>query len=208
MPLIAITGGIGAGKSEVTRLLEEWAGAESIDADRCARELLENDREVAREVRAAFGPGVFNGAGRVDRPALRGAVFGREASRRALEAILHPRIRAMWSDWASARRAGGEILLLVEIPLLYETGAASRFDHAVVVGCAPETQLRRLTAGRGLSQETAERMIASQWPIEHKIAACDSVVWNDGSRSALQRQTLLCLSRLRGAPNSPARSIP
>lgn len=195
MPLIAITGGIGAGKSEFTRRLAALAGAASIDTDRCARELLENDAEVARELREAFGASVFEAGGRVDRAALRAATFESGERRRALETILHPRIRAAWTGWAEERRRR-DAILLVEIPLLYETDAAGLFDFSIAVGCSRRNQLRRLTEGRRLSLEMAERMMASQWKIEDKIARCDCLIWNDGSRLALETQAAFCLTRL------------
>lgn len=195
MPLIAITGGIGAGKSEFTRCLAALAGAESIDTDRCARELLEGDAEIAREVREAFGASIFAADGHVDRAALRAATFRSGEKRRALEAILHPRIRAAWMRWARERRRGNAILL-VEIPLLYETEAGGLFDYSVAVGCSRQNQLRRLTEGRRLSFAMAEQMVASQWKIEDKIARCDCLIWNDGSRPALEMQAVFCLTRL------------
>lgn len=195
MPLIAITGGIAAGKSDFTRSLAARAGAESIDADRCARDLLENDAEVAREMREAFGASIFQAGGRVDRAALREATFQSAERRRALETILHPRIRAAWTGWARERRGGGAILL-VEIPLLYETDAAGLFDYSIAIGCSRQNQLRRLTDGRRLSLEMAEQMVASQWKIEDKIARCDCLIWNDGSRLALESQAAFCLTRL------------
>lgn len=195
MPLIAITGGIGAGKSELTRRLAFLTGAESIDTDRCARELLENDPEVAREMRETFGDLIFEPGGAIDRGALRAATFESSARRLALEAILHPRIRAAWTRWAEERR-GVATILLVEIPLLYETDAAGLFDYSIAVGCSRGNQLRRLVEGRRLSFEMAERMVASQWKIEDKIARCDCLIWNDGTRLALETQAAFCLTRL------------
>lgn len=200
MPLIAITGAIGAGKSEFTRRLAALCGAESIDTDRCARDLLEKDPVVAREVGAAFGDSVLDAHGRIERAALREATFDSPGRRQALEEILHPRIRAVWTGWAQKRKSRGAILL-VEIPLLYETDAAGLFDYSLAVGCSRPTQLRRLVEGRQLSPGMAERMMASQWKIEDKIARCDGLIWNDGSRRALEAQTALCLTRLPGAPS-------
>lgn len=199
MPLIAITGGIGAGKSEFTSGLALLAGAESIDADRCARELLDGDPGVAQEVKAAFGPAVLDERGGIERAALREATFASPESRRALESILHPRIRAMWTAWV-AQRDRTSAILLVEIPLLYETEAACLFDYTVAVGCSRRTQLERLTQGRHLSVEMAERIMGSQWKMEDKIARCDCLIWNDGSRLALNTQTALCLTRLVTSP--------
>jgi dephospho-CoA kinase len=126
MPAIGITGGVASGKSTVTACLAELLPAPAFDADACAREMLQNDDAVQREVREAFGPEVFAASGLIDRPALRTRVFSEAADRASLEAILHPRVRAAWQGWVreQLQKSPGAVLL-VEIPLLYETGAVS-----------------------------------------------------------------------------------
>ena len=139
MPTIGITGGIGSGKSTFTQIFAAALGVEAFDADVCARRLLAEDAGVAAEVRVAFGDGVFGADGRPERPALRALVFADDpAPRRALEAILHPRVRDAWRGWLSEQRTPA----LVEIPLLYETGAEVYFDQVVVVGCKIHRGLR------------------------------------------------------------------
>ena len=193
MPAIAITGGIASGKSTFTTLfLAALSCAERFDADACSRRLLAEDPAVADEVRAAFGPAAFDAEGRVDRAALRARVFvasGDPAPRRALEAILHPRVRAAWQGWLERRlQTTPGAFMVVEIPLLYETGAETFFDHVIVVGCSPETQRWRLQAQRGLADEFAVRIIASQWDLSEKIRRCDHLVWNQGSETGLRAQ--------------------
>ena len=205
MPLIAITGGIASGKSTVTRQLSSALGAPAFDTDDCARSLVNNDLDVSRALRDAFGDGIFNDQGKVDRGALRQIVFATEASRRTLEAILHPRVRARWTGWAQEElQKHQDAILLVEIPLLYETRAASLFDQAVVVGCAEELQVRRLTTERRLSSDTARQIIASQWPFTEKIRRGDHLIWNNGSSAGLHLQVDLCARYYRDLYHGPS----
>ena len=195
MPAIAITGGIASGKSTFTRLFRDLTGALVFDTDACARRLLAEDAPSLAAVRAAFGPGVFDAAGAVDRAALRAEVFANPARRTELEAILHPRVRAEWQAFLqSGLQNAPDTLLLVEIPLLYETGAAAFFDHVIVVGCRLATQMRRLTQGRRLTETVAHQIIASQWELSEKMRRCHHVIWNDGAEERLRAQAAFCAS--------------
>jgi dephospho-CoA kinase len=193
MPAIGITGGVASGKSTVTRMLAELLGAASFDADACARDLLQRDETVSQEIRSAFGPVVFSASGEIDRAALRVRVFAGTPERRRLEAILHPRVRSAWQGWMreQLQNTPGAVLL-VEIPLLYETDAAPFFDRTIVVGCGRDAQMRRLTSERRLSEEIAAQIIASQWDFPEKIRRCDHLIWNDGARDFLRAQAELC----------------
>ena len=198
MPLIAITGGIAAGKTTFTRQLGSTLPAAIFDTDQCARRLLTDDQEVAQTVRTTFGNGVFDDEGKIDRGILRGIIFGSKDSRHKLEAILHPRVRGLWTRWAQDQLQNApEAILLVEIPLLYETAAANLFDQVIVVGCAEETQLRRLTTERRLSIDIARQIIASQWPLIDKIRSGDRLIWNDGSGEGLRMQVDFCARYLQ-----------
>ena len=201
MPLIAVTGGIAAGKSTFTRLLAGALKAPVFDTDQCARSLLSEDQEVARAVRSAFGDAVFDAlTGQIDRAALRRIVFAAAERRGELETILHPRVRATWTSWAREElQKSPDAILLVEIPLLYETAAASLFDQAVIVGCSEQTQLRRLTGERQLPIDTARQIMASQWPVTEKIRLGDHLIWNDGSSTYLQAQSNLCAHYYRAS---------
>jgi dephospho-CoA kinase len=193
MPAIGITGGIASGKSTLGRLLSELLRAPSFDADACARALLTHDDAVAQEVRAGFGPGVFAASGEIDRAALRSRVFSAASERRRLEAILHPRVRARWQGWLREQLQNSpDAVLLVEIPLLYETDAAAFFERTIVVGCSRDAQMRRLTGERRLSPEIAGQIIASQWELTEKIRLCDHLIWNDGAFDCLRAEAELC----------------
>ncbi len=193
MPAIAITGGIACGKSTFTGIFQTLTDAQTFDADVSARRLLEGNAEVLAEVRAVFGPEVFDEAGLVSRAALRAVVFATPARRRELEAILHPRVRADWQGWVeSGLQNTPDAVWLVEIPLLYETGAATFFDQVIVVGCPLATQMFRLTRGRQLAEDTAHQIIASQGGLAEKMRRCHHVIWNDGSEERLHAQAALC----------------
>jgi dephospho-CoA kinase len=191
--VIAITGGIATGKSTFTRLFKVLLPAETFDTDACAHRLLEEDADVRREIRQIFGEAVLDAQGRIDRAALRQIVFASAERRRELEAILHPRIRASWQGWTQDRLQNDpNVILLVEIPLLYETGAATLFDKVIAVGCALETQLRRLTQERKLSPDHSRRMAASQLDLAEKIRQSDYLIWNAGPQESLRAQAALC----------------
>ena len=195
MPAIAITGGIASGKSTFTRLLRDLTGARAFDTDACARRLLAEDAASLAAVRATFGPGVFDAAGAVNRAALRAVVFADPVRRADLEGILHPRVRAEWQAFLqSGLQNAPNALLLVEIPLLYETGAAAFFDQVIVVGCGLATQIYRLTEGRGLTETVARQIIASQWELAEKMRRCHHVIWNDGSEQRLRIQAAFSAS--------------
>lgn len=181
MPLFGITGGVATGKSTFTRLLAERIGAHVFSSDVAARELLESDADALAALRAEFGDGVFDPAtGAVRRDTLRELVFASEERRRALEAILHPRIRAGWTRWAETRlQSAPNSALLVEIPLLYETGAEAHLDRVIAVACGPAAQWRRLLEVRRLPPAVARQIIASQLPLAEKIRRCDHLIWND-----------------------------
>jgi dephospho-CoA kinase len=154
--------------------------------------LTESDPATLDAIRDRFGPGVFDGNGVLQRPALRAIVFADPVERAALEAILHPVIRRAWLDLArSIRGQPGDPWLAVDIPLLFETSAETHFDKIVVVACSPVAQRRRLIESRHISPGLAESMIASQLPLAAKIERADFVVWNDGLPEALELQTRL-----------------
>jgi dephospho-CoA kinase len=196
--VVAITGGIASGKSTVTKKLAEGLDATVFDSDLEARRLVDEDAEVRRELVAAFGASVVSAEGRVDRPALRKIVFDDEARRRDLEGILHPRIRAGWRQRVEEHlHSAPNAPLVIDIPLLYETGAEVLLDRVVVVGCRFETQLRRLTEIRHLDEAVARKIIASQFPLADKISRCQHLIWNDSTPFALEAQVKLLVAHLR-----------
>jgi dephospho-CoA kinase len=194
--VIGITGGISTGKSTFSRLLHERTGARLFDADRAARQLTDENEEVRRLLRAEFGEKIFSVGGDLNRAALRAIVFADSEKKRALEQILHPRIRRQWSTAAEESRQSGE-LFLADIPLLYETQGELLCDRVVVVACAPEIQQQRLISRTRLSPSAALAMIESQMPLSHKISRADHVIWNNGPRSVLEAQAGILARYLR-----------
>ena len=191
---IGLTGGIAAGKSTACHRLAARDRVEAFDADKCVHELLENDRSVAQGIVGLFGPRSCAPDGKPDRAALRELVFRDAEARRKLEDLLHPLVRARWNA-ERERCLAARKDFLADIPLLYETGAEQLFDAVVVVACSRETQLDRLNS-RGVAEETAQAMLASQLPLGQKVTQADFVIWNDGSLAAFGRQTELVAQQL------------
>jgi len=187
MPAIGITGGISTGKSTFCRCLEDIVpSAKFFDADEVARQLVDLE-EVKRELFEKFGFSIFSRSGDLNREALRAIVFQDAAKRKALEQILHPRIRRQWSVEADRHRKLPEFFI-ADIPLLYETGGETLCDRVVVVACSPDIQLANLMSRMKIERVRAEAMIKSQMPLEEKIKRADHVVWNNGERSVLANQ--------------------
>jgi dephospho-CoA kinase len=190
MPAIGITGGISTGKSTFLKCLREIApDARFFDADAAARELADRDPEVRGLIEKEFGAAVYS-SGDLNRRAVRTIVFADADKKRALEQILHPRIRRQWSLEAESHRNSAE-LFFADIPLLYETGGETLCDRVVVVACSPALQLERLMARTGLGKAEAQQMIDAQMPLTEKIGRADHVVWNNGGRDVLKEQALL-----------------
>ncbi len=181
---VGLTGGIGAGKSAVSRLLAEH-GAVVIDSDVLAREVVARGTDGLAAVVEEFGD-VLTPEGDLDRPAVGRIVFGDAAARRKLEAIIHPRVRARAAEIEASAPAGA--VVVHDIPLLVETGQAGSFDLVLVVDVEPELQRRRLTELRGMTDEEANQRIASQASRADRLAAADVVVDNSGSLADLERR--------------------
>jgi dephospho-CoA kinase len=191
MPVIGITGGISTGKTSFCECLRELAPeATFFDADRAARDLADRDPEVKGLIEAEFGASAYSPGGDLNREAIRPIVFADAEKKRALEQILHPRIRRQWSLEAEGCRNSTR-LFFADIPLLYETGGETLCDRVTVVACSPGLQLERLVARTGLERAAAEQMILSQMPLTEKISRADHVVWNNGGREVLAEQARL-----------------
>ncbi|THA35853.1 dephospho-CoA kinase [Streptomyces sp. A1277] len=182
---VGLTGGIGAGKSEVSRLLVGH-GAVLIDADRIAREVVEPGTPGLAAVVAEFGPGILTPEGTLDRPALGSIVFADPDRLAALNAVVHPLVGARSAELEKA--AGPDSVVVHDVPLLTENGLAPLYDLVVVVDAAPETQLDRLVRLRGMTEEDARARMAAQATREQRRAVADLVIDNDGPVEALQAQ--------------------
>ncbi len=171
MIVLGLTGSIGMGKSTTAKLFAE-AGVPVHDADAVVHRLYAGPLVPAIEARF---PGTTSG-GAVDRAALGAAVLGDEAALRDLEAIVHPMVRAEEADFLDAARTAGEPVVLLDIPLLYETGREGAVDAVVVVSAPAEIQRGRVLARPGMTDEKFAAILARQLPDEEKRRRADFVV--------------------------------
>ena len=180
--VIALTGGIAAGKSAVARRFEAL-GVPVHDADVAARAVIEPGSSGLAAVVDVFGTQVLDASGRLDRPAMRERVFADPVARRRLEAIIHPRVRQWLHERALAER---EPYCLLAIPLLAENIAHYRWVDRVLLVDAPENlQIARLVARDGIDETLARRMLAQQATRAERRALADDVIENDGDEAAL-----------------------
>ncbi|MGY4921617.1 dephospho-CoA kinase [Streptomyces sp. 900105755] len=182
---VGLTGGIGAGKSEVSRLLVAH-GAVLIDADRIAREVVAPGTPGLAAVTEAFGPEVLAADGSLDRPRLGSIVFADPARLAVLNSIVHPLVGARSRELESA--AADDAVVVHDVPLLAENGLAQLYDVVVVVDTAPETQLDRLTRLRGMTEEDARARMAAQATREKRLEIADIVIDNDVPLDALRQR--------------------
>ena len=182
---VGLTGGIGAGKSEVSRLLVE-CGAVLIDADRIAREVVAPGTPGLAAVVETFGEGVLAPDGSLDRPKLGSVVFADPEKLAALNAIVHPLVGARSRELETA--AAEDSVVVHDVPLLAENGLAPLYDLVVVVDAAPETQLDRLVRLRGMTEEDARARMAAQATREKRLEIADIVVDNDVPLDDLRRR--------------------
>lgn len=185
--MVALTGGIASGKSEVGRRFESH-GVPLVDADRIARELVEPGMPAFDEIVQRFSTRILRGDGSLDRAALRHFVFSNDDARRELEAILHPRIR---SELQHACNAAAAAYAIAAIPLLGEAGGRIAYpwlDRILVVDLPRELQYERLLHRDGITPDLAERMLATQFDRAQRLAIADDVIDNSGALPGLDAQ--------------------
>ena len=197
---VGLTGGVGSGKSTVSRLLAE-RGAVIIDADAIAREVVETGTPGFDAVVQRFGDGVLRPDGALDRPALAAIVFADEQARADLNAIVHPLVDRRTVELMAAAPEGA--IVVYDVPLLVESGLAAGFDVVVVVEAAVQTRLARLAA-RGLPESDARARMAAQASDAERRAVADEVIGNDGSREALRAEVDALWRRLQERRDSVA----
>ncbi len=195
---VALTGGIATGKSHV-RSRFETLGVPTIDSDTLAREAVAPGTPGLDEVVRLFGPDICDSTGALDRKKLGAIIFANADARHALEAIIHPFVREMTDKWFASLNPERHPLAIADIPLLFEGGRDRDFDRIVVVVCDPATQLRRLMARDGISQDDARLRVAAQLPIEEKAARADYVIRTDGTLDDTDRQVRRVFDQLQSA---------
>lgn len=173
---VAVTGGIGSGKSSVGEILQEL-GAVIIDSDELARTVIERGSPGYDQVLSAFGDEILT-SGEIDRAKLAGLVFAEPELRKKLEAIVHPLVRE--AAEAIMRSVPAESVVVNEIPLLFETDGAKRFDFVISVQAPIEQRIERLKQ-RGMKQYEIEKRLAAQASDEQRASISNAVVVNDGS---------------------------
>jgi dephospho-CoA kinase len=182
---VGLTGGIGSGKSEISRRLRDL-GAALIDADAVAREVVEPGTPGLADVVAEFGESVLRPDGTLDREGLGRIVFADPVKLARLNAIVHPRVGdRIAAQMAQVERDHPDGVVVYDVPLLVENNLAGGYDVVLVVAASPETQLRRLVEQRGMTSDDARARIAAQAPLAEKLAVADIVIENDGPLAEL-----------------------
>ena len=170
---VGLTGGIATGKSYVVSVLREL-GCAVLDVDVIAHQAIEPDKPAYQDIISEFGTGVLNADDTINRPALGAIVFGDEAKRLRLNAIVHPRVFEAQAAWLATLNPSA--IAVIDAALMIETGSYKRFDKVVVVHCTPQLQLERLMARNQLTQAQAEARIAAQMPSAEKVKVADYTI--------------------------------
>jgi dephospho-CoA kinase len=184
---VGLTGGIGAGKSEVSRRLAAQ-GAVLIDADAIAREVVAPGTPGLAEVGSAFGADVLTPDGALDREKLGEIVFADPAKLARLNAIVHPLVGRRMGELENSASASAAAIVVHDVPLIAENNLAGGFDVVVVVDAPPEVQLDRLVRLRKMSEDQAKARMRAQASREQRLAIADLVIDNSGSLDQLDRQ--------------------
>lgn len=200
MLTVGLTGGIGSGKSEVSRLLAA-RGAVVIDADEIAREVVEPGTPGLAELVVVFGSDMLLPDGSLDRAAMGRLVFADAAARDRLNAIVHPRVAERAAEIMAA--APSDAVVVYDVPLLVENSLQSSYDLVVVVDADTDTQVARLADGRGMSADEAHARIAAQASREQRLRVADVVLDNSGSLGDLEQKVAALWERLRARTAGP-----
>ena len=190
MKVVALTGGVASGKSTVLKMFMRL-GAFGIDCDVLSREALRPCTSAWWSVVKAFGKDILRKDLEIDRPKLREIVFSDEEKRRTLERIVHPEVFRMLKERLNAIKTltaeERGVLVVVDVPLLFELGMQSEFERVIVVYASEAVRLRRLLQ-RGFSREIAMKIMRAQMPLEEKVKQADFVIYNEGSMEETEKE--------------------
>ncbi len=195
--VIGVTGIIGSGKSTFSRFLGEL-GAYVIDTDQVARELMEKSETVRQKIVQTFGTESYTPEGKLNRAKIAAVVFQNPEALRRLNAIVHPEvIQAVHEKIRQLVRGNFQGILVIDAPLIFETGLSSIMDATVVVAASEKTCIRRVRTRSGLSEEEVRARLKNQWPLEEKIQRADVVVWNEGTPEELKKQAVALFEKFQ-----------
>ena len=197
MIVVGLTGGVATGKSTVAEMFKQ-CGAVVIDADHLAHDVVKPGKPAWREIVKTFGKTVLNPDRSLNRHALGAIVFRHPAKRRALEAIIHPRVsREQTRLTRQAAQRHPKAVVIYDVPLLFEAGIDKRVDQTIVVTADRNTQIARLKKRNALSRTEALRRISSQMPLTTKIQRADHVLNGTLPRPSLRKQVGQLFKSLR-----------
>jgi dephospho-CoA kinase len=196
---IAITGGAGSGKSTVARMFQEL-GAEVLDADAAARAAVAVGQPAWVELRRLYGADYFNPDGSLNRSKLAQQVFADPEARRHLDGLIHPRVEAELQARGAELERRGVKVVLVEVPLLFETGREGAFDRVIVVAAPEAERIRRLRDRDHRGEAEIRGILAAQWPLHDKVARADYVVNNGGELFRTEQQVKNIWEKLKKSP--------
>jgi dephospho-CoA kinase len=194
--LIGLTGGIASGKSTVAKILRQL-GAAVVDADSLSREVVEPGRDAWKEIVATFGTAILQADQTLDRQKLRTLIFNNPAARKQLEAIIHPRVRALAEEKIRGHGDAGFALVVYEVPLLFEAKIHEWLRPVILVACDVDTQRRRLETRDSITREAAQKVIDAQMSLEEKRRLADYVIENNGSLADLENQVRAVVAKIQ-----------
>ena len=196
MKLVGLTGGIASGKSAVAQILARL-GAAIVDADVLSREVVAPGHEGWKEIVATFGREVLQADQNLDRQKLRTLIFNNPDARKQLEAIIHPRVRALAERRIREHGEAGSAVVVYEVPLLFEGNLQEWLRPVILVACNVDIQRQRLQRRDGLDAAAAQKHIDAQMSLEDKRKLADYVIENDGSLADLESQVRAVLAKIQ-----------
>jgi dephospho-CoA kinase len=194
--LVGLTGGIASGKSTVAAILRRL-GASIVNADELSREVVQPGQDAWNEITKSFGSDILQEDMTLDRKKLRKIVFDNPEARKKLEAIIHPRVRALAEKRISELAASGSSVIVYEVPLLFEAQIHLWLRPVILVACNIDTQKKRLLERDHLTKPEAQQHLDAQMSLEEKRKLADYIIENDGAMEDLEQQVRTVLQKIQ-----------